>query len=172
MWVLGPRASRCRSILYHLQSFPFLVLKIPLTFLLFASFLHARILSSSQASCPRAGRQPAVWLGSFSTFRQTDSLVCSPSNCGRVAGTHGDVLNRHAEECWDPHTVFSTVFSTCRTTHCTPTHTQHNTTQHNTTQHNTTQHTHTTQHNTTQHNTTHSNTAQHRTRHTEVKRQR
>ena len=29
---------------------------------------------------------------------------------GPVAGTHGDVLNRHPEACWDLHTVCSPFF--------------------------------------------------------------
>ena len=51
--------------------------------------------------------------------------------CGPVAGTHGDVLNRHTEACWDLHAGFSTFFQ--RAAPHTP-HTPHtNTIQHNTT---------------------------------------
>ena len=69
--------------------------------------------------------------------------------CGPVAGTHGDVLNGHTEECWDLlYTQFFHVFSACRITTTTTT-TNTNTTpppqpqNNNTTQHRTQHHTET-----------------------------
>ena len=68
------------------------------------------------------------------------SLAITPPRvdeaCGRVAGTHGDVLSRHTGTCWDLHTVRFHFFSVPHHTHRTPntphhdhttcTHTQHN----------------------------------------------
>ena len=157
MWVLGPRASRCRSILYHLQSFPFFVKKknpshfLSLRLLLACS--HSLIISVQLSTC-RSSTGSLAWIildvssNGFACVLSIKLWTCCWYTRGRFESTRGGVLG-------STHGFFHGFFHV-------PYHTLH--TKHTTK--------HTTQHNTTQHNTTHSNTAQHRTRHTEAKRQR
>ena len=82
---------------------------------LFLSFLSLFPSPPSRSHAPVCRSQHA-FVCRFKTSPCVDT-------CGPVAGTHGDVLNRHTEACWDPYTFLLHFFQ--RAAHTPTQHTVH-----------------------------------------------